>query len=262
MGRQLLDALGCKVKVLGGKPDGLFEHPPEPTAENLNEICQQVADSEADIGFCQDPDADRLAIIDGAGRYLGEEYTLALCLDHVLRRRPGPVVVNCATSRMNEDIARKYAAPFFRTAVGEANVVEVMLAQTATFGGEGNGGPIDPMVGYVRDSFVGMAIVLDAMASRGMSVADLADELPRYEIHKTKLAVDRDTVTSVFAALEKRFTDATADYQDGLRLDFGKSWLLVRASNTEPIIRVIAEATTRDEAVSLCAEAAEVISAA
>jgi phosphomannomutase len=262
MGRQMLDALGCNVKVLGGKPDGLFDHPPEPTAENLKDVCRQVLESKTEIGFCQDPDADRLAIIDDQGRYLGEEYTLALCLDHVLRRRPGPVVVNCATSRMNEDIARNYGAPFFRTAVGEANVVEVMLAQTATFGGEGNGGPIDPMVGYVRDSFVGMALVLDAMAARGMSVADLADELPRYEIHKTKLAVDRDMITPVFSALENRFRDATPDYQDGLRLDFGKSWLLVRASNTEPIIRVIAEATTRDEAVALCAEAAEVISAA
>jgi phosphomannomutase len=262
MGRQLLEALGCEVLVLGGKPDGLFEHPPEPTAENLKEVCRRVAESDAEIGFCQDPDADRLAIIDGEGRYLGEEYTLALCLDHVLRRRPGPVVVNCATSRMNEDIARKYGQPFFRTAVGEANVVEVMLAQTAAFGGEGNGGPIDPMVGYVRDSFVGMALVLDAMADRRMSIAELADELPRYEIHKTKLAVDRDTITSVFAALEKRFANAIADYQDGLRLDFGQSWLLVRASNTEPIIRIIAEAATNDEAVRLCAEAAEVISAA
>jgi phosphomannomutase len=118
------------------------------------------------------------------------------------------------------------------------------------------------MVGYVRDSFVGMALVLDAMADRGMSVAELADELPRYEIHKTKLAVDRETIASVFAALDKRFADAKADYQDGLRLDFGQSWLLVRASNTEPIIRIIAEAATRDEAVRLCAEAAEVISAA
>jgi phosphomannomutase len=145
--------------------------------------------------------------------------------------------------------------------VGEANVVEVMLAQTAIFGGEGNGGPINPLVGYVRDSFVGMATVLDAMAARGLTVAELADELPRYEIHKTTMAVDREKMQSVLAAVERRFTGATANYQDGLRLDFGRSWLLVRGSNTEPIIRVIAEASTRDEAVRLCAEAAEVISA-
>jgi phosphomannomutase len=261
MGRQLLDALGCDVEIVGGQPDGLFEHPPEPTAEHLKDVCRRVAASAAEIGFCQDPDADRLAIIDGGGRYLGEEYTLALCLDHVLRRRPGPVVVNCATSRMNEDIARKYGQPFLRTPVGEANVVEGMLAQSAAFGGEGNGGPIDPTVGYVRDSFVGMALVLNAMADRGMSVAELADDLPRYEIHKTKMAVDRQAVPSVLTALERRFSRATADRQDGLRLEFGASWLLVRASNTEPIIRVIAEAATHEEAVRLCAEAAEVISA-
>jgi phosphomannomutase len=259
MGRQLLESLNCEVQVLGGEPDGLFDHAPEPLAENLQDVCRRVVESGVDVGFCQDPDADRLAVIDAQGRYLGEEYTLALCLDHVLRLRPGPVVVNCATSRMNDDIAKKYNVPFFRAAVGEANVVEVMLAQMATFGGEGNGGPINPQVGYVRDSFVGMATVLDAMAARKCGVAELADELPRYEIHKTKMAVDRKKIPTVLAALEKRFADAQPDFQDGLRLDFGRSWLLVRASNTEPIIRAIAEAATREEAVHLCAEAAEVI---
>ncbi len=259
LGRALLDALGCDVTILGGEPDGLFEHSPEPIAENLQTVCREVADAAVDVGFCQDPDADRLAVIDASGRYLGEEYTLALCLDHVLRLRPGPVVVNCATSRMNEDIAAKYGAPFFRTPVGEANVVEVMLTQMATFGGEGNGGPINPQVGYVRDSFVGMATILDAMAATGKTVADLADELPRYEIHKTKMAVDACKIAGVLAALEQRFEGATPDYQDGLRLNFDKSWLLVRASNTEPIIRAIAEAETAEEAVCLCAKAAEVI---
>jgi phosphomannomutase len=259
MGRRLLEALGCEAIVLGGEPDGLFEHPPEPTAENLETVCRRVAESQVDVGFCQDPDADRLAIIDAAGRYLGEEYTLAICLDHVLQLRPGPVVINCATSRMNEDIARKHGATLFRTAVGEANVVEVMLAQTAIFGGEGNGGPINPQVGYVRDSFVGMATALEAMALRGKTIAELADDLPRYEIHKTKMAVDREKIAAGLEALAQRFPDARADYQDGLRLDFGDRWLLVRASNTEPIVRAIAEAKTHEEAVRLCAQAAEIL---
>ncbi|MBW3597802.1 MAG: phosphoglucosamine mutase [Planctomycetes bacterium] len=261
MGRRFLESLGCETIILGGEPDGLFDHPPEPTAENLESVCRRVAESEVEVGFCQDPDADRLAIIDADGRYLGEEYTLAICLDHVLQLRPGPVVINCATSRMNEDIARNHAAPLFRTAVGEANVVEVMLTQTAVFGGEGNGGPINPQVGYVRDSFVGMATALEAMAVRDRTIAELADDLPRYEIHKTKMAVDREKIPAVLTELERRFPEATADYQDGLRLDFPESWLLVRASNTEPIIRAIAEAKTHDEAVRLCAQAAEIIAA-
>jgi phosphomannomutase len=254
------------VILLGGPADGQFEHQPEPTAENLFSVLKQVTDSRADIGFCQDPDADRLAIIDENGGYLGEEYTLALCVDHVLRATRGPVVTNCSTSRMTEDLARGYGVPFFRSAVGEANVVDEMLKRKAVFGGEGNGGPIDPRVGLVRDSFVGMALVLDAMAERNQAVSALADELPSYAIHKAKVETNRDSIPVAFAALERRFPDATADRLDGLRLDWGGdggtgSWLLVRASNTEPIVRIIAEARAVAEAKRLCDEAAEVISA-
>ena len=152
---------------MGGTPDGQFAHPPEPTAENLAGVLAQVIAAQADVGFCQDPDADRLAIIDEQGRYIGEEYTLAICVDHVLRQRQGPIVTNCSTSRMSEDLAAKYGVPFFRSAVGEANVVDAMLAHDAVFGGEGNGGVIDPRVVLVRDSFVGMALMLDAMAASG-----------------------------------------------------------------------------------------------
>ncbi len=166
LGEPLLERLGCEVTMLGGSADGRFAHEPEPTAENLASVLRQVTEAGAQIGFCQDPDADRLAIIDENGRYVGEEYTLALCVDHVLRSTPGPVVTNCSTSRMTEDLARKYGVPFFRSAVGEANVVDEMLKRGAVFGGEGNGGVIDPRVGLVRDSFVGMALVLDAMARR------------------------------------------------------------------------------------------------
>ena len=179
--------MGCRVTLLGGEPDGRFEHLPEPTAENLAGVLAAVPRCGADVGFCQDPDADRLAVIDESGRYLGEEYTLALCVDHVLRGRRGPIVTNCSTSRMSEDLAGRYGVPYFRSAVGEANVVDAMLAHDAIFGGEGNGGPIDPAVGLVRDSFVGMARLLDAMAGRQMPISQLADELPRYAIVKTKI---------------------------------------------------------------------------
>ena len=259
VGRRLLDELGCCVTVVGGEPDGCFEHPAEPTESNLRSVCAQVTDLQADIGFCQDPDADRLAVIDETGRYIGEEYTLALCLDHVLRQHRGPVVTNCSTSRMAGDLAKRYGVPIFLVPVGEAHVTAEMRARGAVFGGEGNGGPIDPRVGYVRDSFVGMALILDAMAARGLSVGQLADALPRYAIHKTRFPLDRRGVPAALHALEERFRDAAPSRMDGLRLDWPGKWLLVRASNTEPIVRAVAEAPTREEAERLCDAAGEVI---
>jgi phosphomannomutase len=244
---------------LGGHADGFFEHPPEPTAENLASVLARVVEAGADVGFCQDPDADRLAVIDERGRYLGEEYTLAMCADQVLREEPGPVVTNCSTSRMTEDIAAKYKVPFFRSAVGEANVVETMEAHEAVLGGEGNGGVIDPRVGLVRDSFVGMALLLDAMASRDVPVSKLADELPRYEIVKSKVTLAREKIEPGLVALSQHFKDAKSDRLDGLRLDWPGKWLLVRASNTEPIVRIIAEAGTAADAQRLCDESARVL---
>jgi len=259
LGKSLLEELGCRVTLLGGEPDGCFEHPPEPTAENLAGVLAAVPQCRAHVGFCQDPDADRLAVIDESGRYLGEEYTLALCVDHVLRRQRGPIVANCSTSRMSEDLAKRYGVPYFRAPVGEANVVDAMLAHGAIFGGEGNGGPIDPAVGLVRDSFVGMARLLDAMAGRQLPISRLADELPRYAIVKTKITVPPDRVPAALDALQKRFPEARADRMDGLRLDWPDGWLLVRPSNTEPIVRAIAEAATESEARALCEAAADTL---
>jgi phosphomannomutase len=259
LGRQLLEQLGCQVALLGGTPDGQFAHPAEPTEENLKSVLAQVTAAGAEIGFCQDPDADRLAVIDAGGRYLGEEYTLALCLDHVLCQRRGPVVTNCATSRMSQDLAEKYGAAYFAAPVGEAHVTDVMRREAALFGGEGNGGPIDPRVGYVRDSFVGMALILDSMAAQQKSVRELADMLPRYEIHKTKYTLAHDKTAAALTAVERAFPDAHTNRMDGLRLDWPGKWLLVRASNTEPIVRAIAEAPTLAEAKRLCAEAGRII---
>jgi phosphomannomutase len=260
-GRRLLHELACLITVLGEEPDGQFAHPAEPTAENLASVLTAVSEAGADVGFCQDPDADRLAVIDASGRYLGEEHTLAMCVDHVLRQRKGPIAANCASSRMSQDLAERYGVPYFRSAVGEANVVDAMLAQGAVFGGEGNGGPIDPRVGYVRDSFVGMAQLLDAMAARQMTIAQLADELPRYEIVKTKVLLPPEKLAAALDALQRHFADAASDRLDGLRLDWPGRWLLVRGSNTEPIVRAIAEAPTAAEAASLCEAAANVLAA-
>jgi phosphomannomutase len=160
---------------------------------------------------------------------------------------------------MSGDIARRQGVPFYRSKVGEANVTTMMQKCDAVFGGEGNGGPIDPRVGFVRDSFVGMALVLDAMASRGKRLSELVAELPSYEICKTKISLNRARFDAATENLKSRFPEAKADDMDGLRLDWDDKWLLVRASNTEPIVRVIAEAPTQDEARKLCSEASDVL---
>ncbi len=260
LGRRLLEELGCKLTILGESPDGRFAHIPEPTAENLAGVCSTIVAHGADIGFCQDPDADRLAVIDARGRYIGEEYTVALCVEHILRHSQGPIVTNCSSSRMAQDLAERAGVPFFRSAVGEANVVDAMIAHNAIFGGEGNGGPIHPKVGFVRDSFVGMAMLLDAMAERDLTIAAMADALPCYAIEKTKISIATEKIPTALIALKAHFHDAAADSMDGLRLDWPGKWLLVRASNTEPIVRAIAEAPTAQEAQRLCRAAAQVLS--
>ncbi|MEM8945079.1 MAG: phosphoglucosamine mutase [Planctomycetota bacterium] len=259
LGVPLLRELGCDVTLLGGDPDGQFGHTPEPTADNLEGVLALVKDSGVDVGFCQDPDADRLAVIDESGSYVGEEYTVSLCMDHVLRSTPGPVVTNCSTSRMTQDLAEHYNVPFYRSKVGEANVVDLMHAKSAVLGGEGNGGIIDPRVGFVRDSFVSMALILDAMTARSQAIGALVAELPSYAIHKAKVQLPAERVPSALDALEQHFSDATADRLDGLRLDWPNKWLLVRASNTEPIVRIIAEAPTLEESQRLCQASESVI---
>lgn len=259
LAQAMFEQFGCDATIIGGESDGRFEHTPEPTAENLKGILPLVPQAGADIGFCQDPDADRLAVIDETGRYLGEEDTLALCVDHVLRTRTGPIVTNCSTSRMAQDLAEKYGVPFYRSAVGEANVVDLMLRHSAVLGGEGNGGVIDPRVGFVRDSFVGMALILDAMVARERKISELAAELPRYAIYKDKLVLTRDKLAGALDSLERRFADARTDRLDGLRLDWPDRWLLIRGSNTEPIVRIVAEAPEAAEAGQLCEAAAGII---
>lgn len=256
---RLLEALGCEVLVLGGTADGQFEHVPEPIKENLTGLCEAVTRNGADAGFAQDPDADRLAIVDNTGRYIGEELTLALSADWVLSRTPGPFVVNGSTSRVNADIAAKYGCAFHRSYVGEANVTALMREKQAILGGEGNGGVIEPQVGYVRDSFVSMAYVLDGLSHSGRTLAEWSDALPAYSIVKDKLVCPRERVDAACAALQNAFSDAQTSSGDGLRLDWSDRWVQVRASNTEPIIRVIAEAPAGGSASELCQQAIEIV---
>lgn len=257
-GPRMLEELGCEVHVLGGTADGQFAHVPEPTKENLTGLCKVVQEMGADVGFAQDPDADRLAIVDNTGRYIGEELTLALGADHVLANRQGAVVVNGSTSRVTADIAEKYGCEFHRSYVGEAHVCAKMKEVNAVLGGEGNGGVIEPAVGYVRDSWVSMAYVLDGLASGTRTLAEWADSLPQYTIVKNKITCPRERVTDACDALKSAFSDATSSEGDGLRLDWDDRWVQVRASNTEPIIRVISEAPDSKIAEDLCSKAMEI----
>lgn len=262
LGERLLQELGCDLTLLGSIPDGLFEHPPEPTADNLRGTAERAVKLGADVVFCQDPDADRLALVDETGRYIGEEFTLAIVLDHHLASssQKGVVVTNCSTSRMSADIAAAHGCRLVLSAVGEANVTDQMLREQAIFGGEGNGGPIDPRVGYVRDSFVGMAQVLDSMAKNNLPLSRLAARLPQYAIHKTSIAIERERIAGLFTRLRESFPDAKASTLDGLRLDWPDSWLLIRASNTEPIVRAVAEAKSAERAQELCVMTAKLAS--
>ncbi len=259
LGVRLLEELHCDVTLLGGVPDGQFDHQPEPTAENLSEVLDTLIGSQAAIGFCQDPDADRLAVIDEWGHYIGEEYTLALCTDHLLRKSKGPVVTNCSTSRMTQDVAERFGVAFSRSAVGEANVADEMLRVGAVIGGEGNGGVIHPEIGYVRDSFIAMAMLLDAMAARQLPISRLTEELPHYVMSKQKVPLEREQLADVMARVQSHFGDAEVSALDGLRFDWPGKWVLVRASNTEPIIRIMSEAETAGEADRLCQEVEHLI---
>jgi phosphomannomutase len=261
LGPRLLEKLGCQVTVLGGVADGAFEHVPEPTEQNLGGLCTAVQQAGADVGFAQDPDADRLAIVDNTGRYIGEELTLALCADVLLPKRLGPIVVNGSTSRVSADIAARYGCAFHRSFVGEANVVTRMREVGAVLGGEGNGGLIDPRIGFVRDSFASMAYVLDGLVQKATPLNLWVDSLPRYAIVKDKLTCPATAVAPACGALKDRFRDATITEGDGLRLDWSDRWVQVRASNTEPIVRVISEAPDEPTARALCAEALALVAA-
>jgi phosphomannomutase len=252
LARKLLKALQVEANCHACDADGFFLHEPEPTEANLRGLGPLMQAQRADVGFALDPDSDRLALLDETGRYIGEELTLALAVWYRLSREPGPVVVNMSTSRVTADVAAKFGCPCYHSAVGEANVADKMLEVGAAIGGEGNGGVMDPRVGLVRDPFIGMGLILNLMAETGRKVSELVEELPAYHIVKEKYTVDRERLPELFAALAAKWPEAAADHGDGLRLDWDGRWVHVRPSNTEPIVRVIAEAPRREDAAALC----------
>jgi phosphomannomutase len=256
----LLSKLGCQLVHMHATPDGQFPHEPEPTEKNLTGLADEVRRQRAAVGFAQDPDADRLAIVDENGKYIGEEYSLVLAADLVMSRRKGGVaVVNLSSSRMLDDVAARHGGRVVRTAVGEANVVQAMIEENAAIGGEGNGGVIDLRIVPGRDSLVGMAYVLELMASTGKTVGQLVDGLPRYEIVKTKFECRREDAERAVAALQREFAAEKVDAQDGIRIDWDRAWVHARPSNTEPIMRIIAEAPDRATAEAKVARVRAVV---
>ena len=250
----LRDTLGCELEAISIDPNQPFPREAEPKPETLGELAALVPRAKCDVGFAHDPDGDRLAIVDETGRVLDNDDVLALAVDAALRRLPGDVVVNLTTSSAIDDIARRYGRRVWRTPVGEANVVETMEAVGAAIGGEGSGGGIIfPAVQLCRDSYTGMAFLLDRMAETGATVSELAAQLPRYTRLLGKAAFRHGRLGALIQELEESFPEAACDHTDGLKLILPGAWIHVRASNTEALLRIAVEARTEEEAGALYA---------
>ncbi|HUU44513.1 MAG TPA: phosphoglucosamine mutase, partial [Acidobacteriota bacterium] len=258
-GPLLLERLGCRLHRLHCTPGPRFPRGPEPVPGNLRALGAAVRKHRADIGFAVDPDADRLAIVDENGRPLGEERTLVLASYWVLSRSPGPVVINLSTSRAVLDVARGFGQKGYTSKVGEVNVAAMIQSKKAAIGGEGNGGVILPSLHYGRDALLGMALVLSLWASTSASIAELSAGLPYY--HAVKKTAPRPAdLSRRLKRFGARFVkEGRLDRRDGIKVDLDDGSIHVRPSNTEPIMRVSSEATTRKRAKGLMSEALDVL---
>jgi len=249
---KLLETLGVEVIKLYCDPTGHFPHNPEPLKEHLGDICELVIKEKADFGIVVDPDVDRLAFISNDGEMFGEEYTLVACADYVLGKSPGNTVSNLSSSRALRDITLKHGGSYTAAAVGEVNVVAQMKAINAIIGGEGNGGIIYPQSHYGRDSLVGTALFLMLMAERGGTVSDLRKSYPTYFMSKKKIQLTPElNVDQVLLQMAEKYKEEKHSTIDGVKIDFANSWVHLRKSNTEPIIRIYTEAPGQTEADDL-----------
>lgn len=249
---RLLDRLGVETIELYCDPTGHFPHNPEPLKEHLTDLSQMVTDKRADFGIVVDPDVDRLAFVDENGDMFGEEYTLVACADYVLSRTPGNTVSNMSSTRALNDVTKKHNGTYQASAVGEVNVVELMKKNNAVIGGEGNGGIIYPELHYGRDALVGVALFLSLLAKKNISVSALRQSYPNYFMSKKKIQLTPGLdVDGILEAMKKRYINEQLTTIDGVKIDFSESWVHLRKSNTEPIIRVYTEAPSQDEADTL-----------
>jgi len=248
----LRDDLGCKVEAIHIDPSRPFPRVPEPRPDTLCELAALVRATGAEAGFAHDPDGDRLAVVDEHGRVLDNDDVLALVVDAALQHLPGDVVVNLTTSAVIDDVAAAHGRKVYRTPVGEANVVEMMRAVHAAIGGEGsNGGIILPAVHLCRDSYTGMAFLLDRMSETGQTISELASRLPSYHRMFGKVTFEHGKLGALMQALEESFPGAGLDRSDGLKLALDGAWIHVRASNTEPLLRLAAEARSAERVEEL-----------
>lgn len=248
----LLDALGMNYFPLYCDPTGHFPHNPEPLKEHLGDLAQEVVQKKADLGIVVDPDVDRLAFIDEKGEMFGEEYTLVACADYVLSKTPGNTVSNLSSTRALRDITEAAGGQYFTSAVGEVNVVTKMKEKQAVIGGEGNGGIIDPNLHYGRDALVGIALFLSLLAQRKCSVSALKASYPQYYLSKRKIALDDSLdVDALLLKMAEKYHEDQPLTIDGVKIDFLEGWVHMRKSNTEPIIRVYAEANSQEKAEEL-----------
>ncbi len=255
---RLLKLLGCEVVEINTDTEKEFARGAEPIAENLADLCRKVKAEKADIGFAQDPDADRLAVVSDRGEAIGEEYSMVLAAEHVLpsSKKGSTVVTNLSTSRMIDDVAKKYGAKVVRTKVGEINVVEKLIEIKAVMAGEGNGGVIYPKVVSSRDSLTGMALILNMLAERGGTISSIVAGIPKYYMIKTKIECrTKEEVEHKLERAKKNFKGVKTDTADGIKFILPDSWMHIRSSNTEPIVRVIAEAKSMKKARDLVRKA-------
>lgn len=248
----LLERLGVEVIELYCEPNGHFPHNPEPLKEHLTDLSDAVKKHNADFGIVVDPDVDRLAFMDENGDMFGEEYTLVACADYVLSHNPGNTVSNMSSTRALRDVTEKHGGMYEASAVGEVNVVKLMKKNKVVIGGEGNGGIIYPELHYGRDALVGIALFLSLLAEKGMKVSELRKTYPNYFMSKKKIQLTPELdVDGILKAMEERYQNEQLTTIDGVKIDFSESWVHLRKSNTEPIIRIYTEAKSQEEADGL-----------
>lgn len=245
----LLDALSVAYTLINGEITGEFAHNPEPLPKHMTQLCHAVKNNTVDLGICVDPDVDRLAFVSEDGVPFGEEYTLVAAADFILSKNPGHTVSNLSSTRALADVTKRYDKEYYASSVGEVNVVNLMKAKQAVIGGEGNGGVILPDLHYGRDALVGIAIILNLLAERNVSMSALRSSYPDYYIVKNKIQLtDEMDIDNMLAVVAQEYSQETLNTTDGLKIDFEDGWVHLRRSNTEPIIRVYAESSSEENA--------------